>query len=409
MTAAELVGNHSKRELEVMARAKGWRGDYARTSIEQLAQYTVERLPQAGDPANSGATYPELVEHAAEVVAAKVAAPVAAPRSAPRSDTSADARNKHAIAQAIAAALDSVKMGADADEVRAIVREELGSIQPARIVIDTATSSAVKIEDRTHPVFEKVLRLASRGDINVLLVGQAGCGKTTLAHHIAKALKRTFGALHCTAGASEGQLIGYLLPIGDNGRFVYVATEFVRLYQEGSSVFLLDELDAADPNMLLVINSALSNGSLHVPQRYDAPHITRGQNCAIIAAANTFGHGADLVYAGRNQLDAATLDRFYVVEMNYDQGLEAAIAGRPYQPGSAWQAAAAPTAQELRELGEWVDTLRGKVAALKLRRIVSTRMLQKAIAARQAGIPTVEVKRDLLAGWTRDELSKVGE
>jgi hypothetical protein len=98
-----------------------------------------------------------------------------------------------------------------------------------------------------------------------------------------------------------------------------------------------------------------------------------------------------------------------VIVMDYDAALEAAIAGLPYQPGAKWEAAAAPTAQELKDLGQWVLSLRAKVAAAKLRRVVSTRTLQKAIAARQAGIPADEVKRDLLAGWTRDELSKVGE
>ena len=46
-----------------------------------------------------------------------------------------------------------------------------------------------------------------------------------------------------------------------------------------------------------------------------------------IAAANTFGRGADRQYVGRNQLDAASLDRFIVVNMDYDNVLERALAG----------------------------------------------------------------------------------
>jgi hypothetical protein len=46
----------------------------------------------------------------------------------------------------------------------------------------------------------------------------------------------------------------------------------------------------------------------------------------VCAAANTYGTGADALYVGRNQLDAATLDRFYVVEMDYDRKLEAKLA-----------------------------------------------------------------------------------
>ena len=45
--------------------------------------------------------------------------------------------------------------------------------------------------------------------------------------------------------------------------------------------------------------------------------------------------------------------------------------------------------------------------AAKLRRFVSTRTFQKAAAARMAGVPLKEVKADIFAGWTRDELAKV--
>lgn len=48
--------------------------------------------------------------------------------------------------------------------------------------------------------------------------------------------------------------------------------------------------------------------------------------CAI-AAGNTFGRGADRQYVGRNQLDAATLDRFQTYEVDYDEQLESQIAG----------------------------------------------------------------------------------
>jgi cobaltochelatase CobS len=46
-----------------------------------------------------------------------------------------------------------------------------------------------------------------------------------------------------------------------------------------------------------------------------------------IAAGNTFGRGASREYVGRQQLDAATLDRFTVFEVDYDEALELAIAG----------------------------------------------------------------------------------
>ena len=51
------------------------------------------------------------------------------------------------------------------------------------------------------------------------------------------------------------------------------------------------------------------------------------ENFRLVAAGNTYGTGADAQYVGRNELDAATLDRFVVVRWNYDQELESRIIG----------------------------------------------------------------------------------
>lgn len=258
-----------------------------------------------------------------------------------------------------------------------------------------------------HPMLEKVLRLAKAG-LNVMLVGEAGTGKTYLAHEIAKILGRRFGTLHCTAGMSESHISGYLLPTGDGGKFEYHPVDFVQCYMEGNSLFLLDEVDAADPNVLMFMNGALANGALHIPHRLQGSHVSRGPNQTIMAAANTFGHGANARYQGRNALDGATLDRFYVVEMDYDDARERAMFGSIGKKAN-WTAAEAPTANELRGLGEWVLSLRERTRKAQLRRIVSSRTLDKALTARKAGIPTTEVIRDVLAGWTADEKAKVGE
>jgi MoxR-like ATPase len=302
------------------------------------------------------------------------------------------ADNSSEVARAIADALRSlnVSAGIDADAVRGIVREEMATVAPREVVVKVGDSPAVKVDGRPHPMFDKVVKLVAAG-VNVLLVGPAGCGKSHLAKQVAQALGRNFGTLHCSAGASESQVTGWLLPIGKGGAFEFKPAHFATLYSEGNSLFLIDEIDAADPNMLMVLNGALANGALHIPQCADRPEWERGKDAAIIAAANTYGHGADAVYAGRNQLDAATLDRFYVVEMGYDTALEKDIGAT--QP----------------EFYRWHSALREKANANKLRRVVSTRVLQKGVAALSAGIALSQVKADLLAGWTRDERNKVGE
>jgi len=189
---------------------------------------------------------------------------------------------------------------------------------------------------------------------------------------------------------SEGQITGRLIPTGDGGRFEYQPSQFVEFYEEGG-VFLLDEIDAADPNVLLVINQALANGHLPVPNRIGNPQAKRHPEFVLIAAANTFGNGANRLYVGRNQLDESTLDRFRIgqVVMDYDQDLEKSLLGD-------------------RDLLNWLWNIRARAADCQLRRVVSTRFIAKAATMNAAGWTSEKIIGQLVCGWTQDERSKVG-
>jgi MoxR-like ATPase len=96
-----------------------------------------------------------------------------------------------------------------------------------------------------------------------------------------------------------------------------VRSLFREAYENGG-IFLLDEVDAGNANVLTLLNSALSNGYFSFPDGV----VKRHENFRCVAAANTFGNGADRQYVGRNQLDAATLDRFVKLNWKYDTALE---------------------------------------------------------------------------------------
>jgi MoxR-like ATPase len=270
------------------------------------------------------------------------------------------------------------------------VDEALSGVAPRAIEVISATGT-VKLDERTNPVFERVLKLVACGE-NVLIVGPAGCGKTHLVEQVAKSLGRRFGMLSGSAGASESQIMGWLLP-SDGGRFDYQPSEFIECYEGGNSIFLFDEYDAFDGNMLLCANSALANGHITVPQRIGNQRVNRGENVGIIATANTFGTGADPIYSGRNQLDGATLDRFIVVEMSYDQSLEKDMA-----------TAGGLKADQL----ERFFTLRSKVETAGLLRVISTRALRKVISNMRCGMDFGPALQDLTTGWSADEKQRVG-
>src|SRR3989442_9928930 len=275
--------------------------------------------------------------------------------------------------------------------VRKLTLEALNQIKPeaTEIIVKVADRPPVRLDGKVHEKFTEILDLAAQR-MEILMVGPAGCGKSHLAEQIAKALGLRFGSISCSAGMSEGQITGRLIPTGDGGKFEYQRSQFVEFYEEGG-VFLLDEMDAADPNVMLVINQAQANGHLPVPNRIENPQAKRHPDFVLIAAANTFGNGANRMYVGRNQLDESTLDRFRIgqVVMDYDRELEKSILADSDLLQRLW-------------------TIRRKAADCQLRRAVSTRFMAKAATMQAAGWNSEKIIGQLVCGWTADEKSKVG-
>ncbi len=248
-----------------------------------------------------------------------------------------------------------------------------------------------KIDGVAHKALPRMLKLYAAGFRNFLIVGPAGSGKTTLAHNLATAIGVRFGSVSCTSGMSESALTGRAIPNLSTGATAYQSTDFVRCY-EGGGVFLIDEVDSADPNVLLVINSALANGHMPVPNRDENPSAARASDSIIVCAGNTWGTGADRQYVGRNQLDAAFLDRFVgtTIEVDYDRDLESSLVGDAHICARVWE-------------------IRSKAADLKLRRVVGTRFLLSVTRlVKSAGETIKDALMACTVGWTADERAKVG-
>ncbi len=292
------------------------------------------------------------------------------------------------LAQALAGRL---QMGMDEDRVIELIQEH-AKIEKVVHNIQLKGAPDVQLEEDVHYCFEKVLKLVYLG-LPVLLVGPAGTGKTTLAGQVAKALGRRFSFNSMSAGCSESHLIGRTLPDSE-GNWSYKPSPFVATYQKGG-VHLFDEIDAADPNLMVVINAALANGQLAIP--FEDMVIDRHEDTAIIAAANTFGTGANRQYCGRNALDAATLDRFSVstVEVGYDETLEKKLVYQILDD------------QKALDLLSWAWAIREKIDKAGLRRIMSTRSILNMAKRMAVGDKMKELADDYFAGWSADEVERV--
>ena len=166
-----------------------------------------------------------------------------------------------------------------------------------------------------HKSFETVLKFVTANE-PVFLTGAAGCGKNVICKQVAKALNLPF--YFSNAVTQEYKITGFTDAMG-----TFHETQFYKAFKNGG-VFMLDEIDASIPEVLVILNAAIANRYFDFP----APigYVEAHPDFRVVAAGNTFGLGADIEYVGRNQLDMASLDRFAVVEIDYDRAIEMRVA-----------------------------------------------------------------------------------
>jgi len=286
------------------------------------------------------------------------------------------------IAQAVQQHLhiEAPKPALDTEAVKALVQAEIKAA-----LVDTVKRVEVKAPDGTiqnvgaqHKRFPELLAMIS-ANVPVWLVGPSASGKTHAAESAAAALGLSFHCVSVCQQTAVSYLLGYMNASGG-----YVSTEFRKAYETGG-VFLLDEIDAGNPNVLAVLNAALSNSVCAFPDGM----ISRHADFRCIAAANTFGRGADRQYVGRLQIDAATLNRFAILVWDYDEALEREIGGN-----AAWT--------------KYVQAVRRTAAELQLRVVISPRASIYGARMLSAGMQWNTVADSLLfAGMDSETVEKI--
>lgn len=192
------------------------------------------------------------------------------------------------------------------------VAKNSGAAKPVTVVLKKV-GKETKIEGQ-HKDFPLLLKAISTM-FPIFLVGPAGSGKTTAVENCAKALELDYYATSVGEQTTLSHLLGF---IDANGR--YHTTQFRQAFQKGG-VFLLDEIDNGNSNVIATLNAALSNGYMSFPDE----RINAHPDFVCVASGNTYGNGANRMYVGRNQLDSATLDRFIIINWDYDEILESQL------------------------------------------------------------------------------------
>ena len=157
-----------------------------------------------------------------------------------------------------------------------------------------------------------LIRSAVRGK-NIMMTGQAGCGKTMAAKSLVNALDRP--DFYFNLGATQdprSTLIGNVHFNKESGTF-FSESLFVKAIQTENAVILLDELTRAHPDAWNILMSVLDNG-----QRYLRLDEADGQSTIKVANGVTFIATANIgnEYTATRQLDKALMDRFTIIEMD---------------------------------------------------------------------------------------------
>lgn len=268
----------------------------------------------------------------------------------------------------------------DPDFMREMIQKEIENLPTRKIEIIGLPHQTI-LNGPQHYMTETTLQICAIGH-PIMLVGPAGCGKTTIGNHVASALQMPF---YITSTINDThELTGFV-----DGHGIYHRTPFRDAFETGG-VWVPDEIDAWDASALLAANSALANGYCVFP---DNPKpVLRHMNFRVIATANTFGHGADRIYIGRNQLDAATLDRFATLNVDYDLHLE-----RQFCNGNI----------------EWLNyvwSIRKAVIEKNIRHVVSSRAIIMGSAALSVGISRGDVEEFyLFKGMSAKDREKLND
>ena len=205
----------------------------------------------------------------------------------------------------------------DAKDVQRICADMIKDIKP-----QTADYGTITINNETHNVtgkvtakFKAICTTIAKG-YPLYMYGDAGTGKSHTAKQVAEALGLDFYESQQVLFAHE--MKGY----GDAGGN-FVPTPFFKAFTMGG-LFFLDEIDASQPEALVVLNTAIAN------RRFDFPvvgNVEAHPNFRVIAAGNTKMTGADIEYTARSVQDASTKNRFFFTNVDYTKEIEDMLAG----------------------------------------------------------------------------------
>jgi nitric oxide reductase NorQ protein len=149
----------------------------------------------------------------------------------------------------------------------------------------------------------EILNKAREAGLFALIIGPKGTGKTTLVRKFASKTNKELYSVNFSLRTRESHLIGSKSL--DKGDISFVEGILVKSMRDGSLLYL-DELNAAEPDVLLRLDEALDDRRQLVLKEAEGQIINASNNWFVIATINPLSH------VGTKELPPQLLSRFPV-------------------------------------------------------------------------------------------------
>ena len=207
-----------------------------------------------------------------------------------------------------------------ADRVTKLIEDAMANMV-RRVELVMPNGETKPIAGLVHRQFDTILKMTrsrtgSGHPVPIWLDGPPGGGKSHLMEQIAEALELSAYILAIGPTDTKSAIVGSVATGEFRPGIAYLP------YKDGG-VLGIDEIAAGDPGVLVSTNALVANQSYRFP---NGELVKKHKNFHVIVADNTRGHG-NVKGMIRNRLDAATLDRFAFLKVDYDEQLESVLCG----------------------------------------------------------------------------------